>query len=554
MNKNEFDVFEDPDDEIINEIAANYPVLSDEEKERMFSMSERKYNINNNMNNENNGDIVSGVDRYTKPVWHRYAAIAATFVLLAGGIGGSIALGKHMDKNKKNDSDMLTATTTAITTESVQTTSAENITATNAQIVTDATIAEIVTSASTETTDVSDTTETTTVTTDDRRNPSDLAAFAEEWKDKYEEYIWKISCGAVEHEDNTVSFRMTDVTGNQAEIEAWKVTDEKFSSADAIYEFMRSVWAPGTYDEFIIPDLTDKIDGGTAAHEDFIKNVLFTYKNELYRVASHTGIEGKRDNLSAEKLNDNEILVHWTLGYEGAGDEQSLHLVWVDEYNDWRIDDLVTGKYFGKPTKEEAEAIAKEMLDGLMDVNNAMYGIGVKYDENDKIEFAIHSDNPSDGEWNISYVKVTDSRFSGIDGIKAYFYKKYLNTSEVLSNVIGGDISKYPTGYSFNLNAEYKEGTDNAYINLKNYIMYNGSLYLRYDCLHTQFWGVQNVSEYARMKNDPKITSVKVSDGNMIVVRADDETDKEGKLSREYFITRYTNDEWKIQTIATLSK
>ena len=190
MNKNEFDVFEDPDDEIINEIAANYPVLSDEEKERMFSMSERKYNINNNMNNENNGDIVSGVDRYTKPVWHRYAAIAATFVLLAGGIGGSIALGKHMDKNKKNDSDMLTATTTAITTESVQTTSSENITATNAQIVTDATIAEIVTSASTETTDVSDTTETTTVTTDDRRNPSDLDAFAKEWEQKYQKYLW----------------------------------------------------------------------------------------------------------------------------------------------------------------------------------------------------------------------------------------------------------------------------------------------------------------------------------------------------------------------------
>ena len=85
MKKNEFDMFKDPDDEIINEIAANYPVLTDEEKERMFSMSERKYNINNNMNNNENGDEVSGVDRYTRPVWRRYAAIAATFVLLAGG-------------------------------------------------------------------------------------------------------------------------------------------------------------------------------------------------------------------------------------------------------------------------------------------------------------------------------------------------------------------------------------------------------------------------------------------------------------------------------------
>ena len=113
-------------------------------------MSERKYNINNSMNNNENGDEVSGVDRYTRPVWHRYAAIAATFVLLAGGIGGSIALGKHMNKNKNSDDNFIAATT-AITTVSTVTTAPENgteaLTATNAQVVTDTTIAELITTA-----------------------------------------------------------------------------------------------------------------------------------------------------------------------------------------------------------------------------------------------------------------------------------------------------------------------------------------------------------------------------------------------------------------------
>jgi len=357
MKKNEFDIFNDPDDEIINEIAANYPVLTDKEKERMFSMSERKYNINNSMNNNENGDEVSGVDRYTRPVWHRYAAIAATFVLLAGGIGGSIALGKHMNKNKNSDDNFIAATT-AITTVSTVTaspeTTTESLTATNAQTVTETARTETETYAETETSvsetasettteavsDTTETTETTTVTTDDRRDPSDLDAFAKEWKDKFEEYIWKVNCGAVDHEENTVSFQVPHETGDGIyQFDAWKVTDKKFSSADAIYEFVRSVWAPGTKDDFVIPDITDKIDSGKGSATDF-QNLFFIYKNELYVVSKVTGMEGERKNPSAEKLNDNEMLVHWTLGYEGVDVKQTLHLVWVDEYNDWRIDSL----------------------------------------------------------------------------------------------------------------------------------------------------------------------------------------------------------------------
>jgi hypothetical protein len=551
MNKNEFDVFEDPDDEIINEIAANYPVLTDEEKERMFSMSERKYNINNNMNNNENGDEVSGVDRYTRPVWRRYAAIAATFVLLAGGIGGSIALGKHMDKNKRTD-DKMTATTTAITTVSTVTTAPENgteaLTATNAQVVTDTTIAELITTAAVS--EATDATETTTVTTDDRRNPSDLDAFAKEWEQKYQKYLWKVYAGGVDHADTPVSFKLTE----GPVLDAWKVTDEEFPTADAIKEFVDSVWAPGTQD-IVIPDLTDKIDSGTFTSGDLSYNLFFTYKNELYRIAKNNGLEGMRENPSAEKLNDNEMLIHWLSGYAGEYAPQSLHLVWVDEYSDWRIDDLVEGsKYFGKPSQAEAETVAKEVMNGYKDVYNAKYGIGVKCDENDKISFVINSDNPSDGEWYAYYVKVTDSRFSNTDDVKAYLCSKFTNDSFLLHNTIGGDLSKYSEGAVFNLNSEYKEGSDNAYWNLTNYIMYKGSLYLRYDCLFTELWGAQNVSSIKNMNIDPETESVTVNNGNMITVRTTDATVTDDIPFNEYTIVREDSGEWRILTASSVSR
>ncbi len=536
MNKNEFDVFEDPNDEILNEIAVNYPILTDEEKDRMFSMSERKYNITNNMNSSETGDEVSGVERYTGRIWHRYAAVAAAFVLLAGGVGGSIALGKHMDKNKKTESKVQVATTTSVTTEAVQTTSP--IIDDDNNIVVPGT--GTVTALTTTVTDV--TTDTTTTAVDERRHPTDLDEFAEEWKDKYEKYLWNIYCGAVKHEENTVSFNMAE--GSVVDkVDAWKVTDETYSSADAINEFLSSVWAPGTNDKLDIPDLTDKIENKTAVQNDFTQSLFFIYKNELYVVAAGKGLEGTRTDLRAEQLNDNEMLVHWLAGYAGEGEQQSLHLVWVDELNDWRIDDLVSGsKYFGMPSQAEAEAVAKELLNGYKDVYNAKYGIGVKYDENDKISFGIHTDDASDGEWYVYYVKVTDSRFSNTDDIKTFLCSRFEEGSTFMHNTVGGDLSKYKEGTSFNINSEYTEGSDNAYINLTNYIMYNGSLYLRYDCFNSEFYGVDNVKNSNNMENDPEIESVKVDNGNMISIVTTGGTSG----NHTYWVQRDDSGEWRV--------
>lgn len=93
MNKN--NLFKELYDMDIDNIAQDFPVLTDEEKERIYTMSERKYNIKNNKNADDKYEdeiVVSGVERYKRPAFLKYASAAAALVLTIGGISGSFML------------------------------------------------------------------------------------------------------------------------------------------------------------------------------------------------------------------------------------------------------------------------------------------------------------------------------------------------------------------------------------------------------------------------------------------------------------------------------
>ena len=97
------DLFMNIDDKTIDELAQDFPILTDEEKERMYTMSERKYNITNNINTDFDTETeVSGVERYKRPKW-RTASIAASLALLIGaGSFGGYNISKQL-KNGDND-------------------------------------------------------------------------------------------------------------------------------------------------------------------------------------------------------------------------------------------------------------------------------------------------------------------------------------------------------------------------------------------------------------------------------------------------------------------
>ena len=88
--KLDFNVLDDPD--TVSEMF----VPDEQEKERIFRESRRKYQINENGSEaavpDVSEDTVSGVEEYKRPVWHRYAQVAAAALLLTAGIGGTVCI------------------------------------------------------------------------------------------------------------------------------------------------------------------------------------------------------------------------------------------------------------------------------------------------------------------------------------------------------------------------------------------------------------------------------------------------------------------------------
>ena len=98
----ELDVLENTDDTVKERLAEEFPPQDTDEKERVFRMSERKYNIKKNNGADNNfvgEDTVKGVEIYKRPKWKIFASIAACAAIVAG-IGGGGYMLKNMNKSK----------------------------------------------------------------------------------------------------------------------------------------------------------------------------------------------------------------------------------------------------------------------------------------------------------------------------------------------------------------------------------------------------------------------------------------------------------------------
>lgn len=168
------DIFGVSDDTSVEKIAEEFPVLTDEEKERIFAMSEKKYN--NESSTEDNFDPanqVSGVETVHRPKWYIAAYAAAAAVVLAAGTLGVVKLTSRMkdtapdtlaseseeeekttetskqsdndnDKETKKTSENKTVTATAVSSVSAATTAAVTTTSVSDETVLDeASCAEI---------------------------------------------------------------------------------------------------------------------------------------------------------------------------------------------------------------------------------------------------------------------------------------------------------------------------------------------------------------------------------------------------------------------------
>ncbi len=103
-----------PDDETIEKIAEEIPVLDDAAKERILKLCERKMDINMKKDIKNNikrtdydnSDVVKGVEKYNRPKWYRPVMSTAASLLVVAGVGGAIALkGNLKPEDTMSESD-----------------------------------------------------------------------------------------------------------------------------------------------------------------------------------------------------------------------------------------------------------------------------------------------------------------------------------------------------------------------------------------------------------------------------------------------------------------
>jgi len=118
--KNEKDIFDmlhSADDNTIENIAEEFPQYDKNEADRIYREVEKRIAMKTGDFHE---DAVSGVEHIkNRPVWIRPLALAASFVLIAGTVAGSIALMKNAMPDKNTQSAAVATTQTTMKKEDI---------------------------------------------------------------------------------------------------------------------------------------------------------------------------------------------------------------------------------------------------------------------------------------------------------------------------------------------------------------------------------------------------------------------------------------------------
>lgn len=199
-------VFDNSDDKTIDRITTEYPILDADEKERLYAMSTKKYKSDVN---EKKAIEVSGVERYRKSAWQKMLSAVAALVVAAGAVGGGVLL-----LGKGGGVDPMT---------NIETTEPAEEEVTEAAVV-EETEPEI------------------------EQADYDYTAIAQQLFDDYLEVDRIICWGDVSYDEND-SITFYTYASDDAEWSAnyggertfYRVTDERFSSCQDIYEMLRAI-------------------------------------------------------------------------------------------------------------------------------------------------------------------------------------------------------------------------------------------------------------------------------------------------------------------------
>ena len=98
--KNELDVLENAGESVTNRLTEEFPPRDKKQKEKIYSMSERKFSNRSTGTSYTDEQSVSGVEVYKRPKWQKILSIAAAFAVVVGGITGGTYAFRHFRNTK----------------------------------------------------------------------------------------------------------------------------------------------------------------------------------------------------------------------------------------------------------------------------------------------------------------------------------------------------------------------------------------------------------------------------------------------------------------------
>ena len=228
--KNIFDILENTDDETMGVITDLSPELDEAKFEKLFAKSEKDYKIRKkemertmreNIIEEN---AVSGVDRVRRPIWIRSMVTAASIVLIAGVVIGSVAFMHGGSKISKGGGG--TPTVTAVTTDKKSTETTVNtssaVTTTSTQTTTNVSTSaqEKIAETNVQVVGVQETNVTTASNTSNTSNTSSqdetfVGRLNQSYQENYQNILTKIVDEAVASgESLQLNYALKDLTGD----------------------------------------------------------------------------------------------------------------------------------------------------------------------------------------------------------------------------------------------------------------------------------------------------------------------------------------------------
>ncbi len=365
------DIFNDIDHKTADRLSKEYPVLKDEQKERLYAMSKRKFDINNVT--ENNAIDVSGVEKYRRPKWYKGASIAAAAVLLVAGIGSSIKFISRDGRTPAAEVENSIVETTVAVTEA-----AENTTAAEA----------------------------------------DADAIAKEMTDAWLNYYSDIYGHTLEVDRSSVVIKTIDDLDDR---KFYRVTDPRYPT----WEDMKK----HCYD-ICDKELGDMIinEYQYAKEEDIdYATFMFTKDDGYYILAdlcdTSFGIKWNDEDVKAEFDENGNIIAKRVFTNHNMEPEHIIETKFtiVKTANGWRISKADENPIFIDSEGTSNETIAKELTDAYRDFLCDLHGGNLEVDKNNVVTKKIMT---SDGfEIQREYYLVTDSRYPSWADIEKRCYE-----------------------------------------------------------------------------------------------------------------------------------